>query len=101
MSAAPRIGSGWFRSGIGPAFNRKSVLETNGHFVENTYDVLYRPTEEDLTDPDQGPETIRYAYDVFGNRLTKTDSAGAGSYTYNPSSVDNRIRLWLYSLVRI
>ena len=48
-----------------------------------TYDDLYRLTEENVTDPVLGNETISYTYDSFGNRLKKTDSSGSVSYSYD------------------
>ena len=68
---------------LGPAGNRIRVVEDSGRAVNYTYDNLYRLTEEDITDPVLGDETISYTYDAFGNRLTKTDSTGVTNYTYD------------------
>ncbi|MFH2045808.1 MAG: RHS repeat-associated core domain-containing protein [Pseudomonadota bacterium] len=68
---------------LGPAGNRLSVVEQSGRTVNYTYDALYRLTQEAITDPALGNETIGYTYDAFGNRLTKTDSDGTISYTYD------------------
>ena len=61
---------------LGPAGNRLRVEEHTGRIIDYTYDSLYRLTEEDITDPGQGDETIGYTYDAVGNRLTKTDAGG-------------------------
>ncbi|MFH2046861.1 MAG: RHS repeat-associated core domain-containing protein [Pseudomonadota bacterium] len=68
---------------LGPAGNRLSVVEQSGRTVNYTYDALYRLTQEAITDPALGNETIGYTYDDFGNRLTKTDADGTISYTYD------------------
>jgi YD repeat-containing protein len=44
---------------------------------------VYRLIEENIMDPAIGEQTIAYAYDPAGNRLTKTDSAGTINYTYD------------------
>ncbi|MCD4811316.1 putative Ig domain-containing protein [bacterium] len=68
---------------LGPAGNRTRVEENSGRVVNYTYDNLYRLTEEQITDPVLGNETISYMHDGFGNRLAKTDSTGITNYTYN------------------
>jgi len=68
---------------LGPAGNRLSVVEQSGRTVNYTYDALYRLTQEAITDPALGNDIIGYTYDDFGNRLTKTDSDGTISYTYD------------------
>ncbi len=69
---------------LGPAGNRERVEELHsGRVVNYTYDDLYRLTEEKITDPVHGNETISYTYDSFGNRLSRTDSSGTVTYTYD------------------
>jgi RHS repeat-associated protein len=68
---------------LGPAGNRTRVVEHSGRQVDYAYDGLYRLTEEAISDPVNGDETIAYTYDAFGNRLTKTAAAGATTYTYD------------------
>ncbi len=46
-------------------------------------DDLCRLTEEDITNPVLGNETISYSYDNFGNRLSRTDSSGTVNYGYD------------------
>jgi RHS repeat-associated protein len=68
---------------LGPAGNRLSVAENGGRTVDYTYDALYRLVEEDITDALLGNETISYTYDPVANRLTKVDSGGTTTYTYD------------------
>ena len=68
---------------LGPAGNRTRVAENSGRSVDYTYDELYRLTEEAISDPVNGPETIGYTYDAFGNRLNKSDSSGVVAYAYD------------------
>ncbi|WP_124328361.1 RHS repeat domain-containing protein [Desulfonema ishimotonii] len=59
------------------------MTEHTGRVVTYDYDDLYRLTEEEITDPANGNETISYTYDDFGNRLTKTDASGTTGYHYD------------------
>jgi RHS repeat-associated protein len=68
---------------LGPAGNCTRVVEHTGRIVDYVYDNLYRLTQEQITDPVLGNETISYTYDAFGNRLTKTDSNGTITYAYD------------------
>ncbi len=69
---------------LGPAGNRQRVEEIHsGRAVNYTYDDLYRLTEEDITNPVLGNETISYTYDNFGNRLSKISSSGTVNYSYD------------------
>jgi RHS repeat-associated protein len=68
---------------LGPNGNRTRVTENIGRVVDYTYDALNRLTQEQITDSVLGNQTIAYTYDAFGNRLTKTDSTGTTTYTYN------------------
>lgn len=69
---------------LGVSGNRLQVVEDNGRTVNYSYDDVYRLTEETITnDPAGVNDTIIYTYDDFGNRLTKTDSAGTISYIYD------------------
>jgi RHS repeat-associated protein len=73
----------FFQYTLGPSGNRTRVLENTGRIVNYTYDDVYRLVEENITDLINGSETISYTYDAFGNRLTKTNSAGTTVYTYD------------------
>jgi YD repeat-containing protein len=73
----------FFTYALGPAGNRTRVLENAGRIVNYTYDDVYRLVEENITDLIHGSDTITYTYDAFGNRLTKTNSAGTVVYTYD------------------
>ncbi len=68
---------------LGPSGNRTKVEENTGRVVDYVYDNLYRLTQEAITDPINGNETISYTYDAFGNRLTKSDSSGTVTYAYD------------------
>jgi RHS repeat-associated protein len=68
---------------LGASGNRTRVLENTGRIVNYTYDDAYRLVMENINDLIHGSETIAYTYDVFGNRLTKTDSKGTVVYTYD------------------
>jgi RHS repeat-associated protein len=59
------------------------VVEASGRMVDYAYDDLYRLVEEAINDPVNGSETITYTYDDFGNRLSKTDTAGTTTYGYD------------------
>ena len=59
---------------LGPSGNRTRVEENTGRVVDYTYDNLCRLTQETITDPVLGNETITYTYDAFSNRITKADS---------------------------
>ena len=63
--------------------NITRVVENTGRQVDYTYDDLNRLIEERIQDPVLGDEVIRYTYDAVGNRLTKTDSRGTTTYTYD------------------
>jgi RHS repeat-associated protein len=60
---------------------RTAVTEADGSNVAYGYDDCYKLTSE--TRIGLYPYAISYTYDNVGNRLTKTDSAGITSYTYN------------------
>ena len=63
-----------------------AVAENTGRVVDYSYDALDRLTQEKITDAVFGNETIDYAYDAVGNRLTRDDSApgqGLTTYTYD------------------
>ncbi len=68
---------------LGPAGNRLSVVENSGRRVDYTYDALYRLVGENITDPTSGNQTISYTYDSVGNRLSRTDTSGTNTYTYD------------------
>ena len=68
---------------LGPAGNRLQLNQNDGRIVNYTYDALYRLVEEEIIDAVLGNEIIRYTYDAFGNRLTKTDGSGVTEYTYD------------------
>lgn len=69
---------------LGAAGNRQKVVEHTGRTVDYTYDNLYRLTEEKITcDPNGANDIISYTYDSFGNRSSKTDSAGQVTYIYD------------------
>jgi len=59
------------------------VEEHSGRRVDYTYDDLHRLTQEAITDPVHGNDTISYSYDAVGNRLSKTDSGGTFISTYD------------------
>jgi RHS repeat-associated protein len=63
--------------------NRVRVAENLGRSVAYVYDALSRLTEERITDPAAGNQTIRYTYDPAGNRLTRTDANGTDAYSYD------------------
>ncbi len=62
---------------------KSRVVELSGRTVDYTYDALNRLIQEEITDPVAGNETITYTYDAVGNRLSKTDSQGTTTYTYD------------------
>ena len=69
---------------LGPSGNRVRVQENTGRVVDYTYDVLYRLTQESITDPLLGNRIITYSYDPVGNRLLKNDTVeGPTNYTYD------------------
>ncbi len=68
---------------LGPAGNRFRVTEDTGRIIDYAYDSLYRLVQEEITDPVLGNKTIDYTYDTVGNRLTKSDSSGVVTYSYN------------------
>ncbi|MCP4109051.1 MAG: hypothetical protein GY749_26575, partial [Desulfobacteraceae bacterium] len=69
--------------GLGAVGNRTSVEDHTGRLVSYTYDNLFRLERETVTDPNLGNSEISYAYDTFGNRLSKTDSDGTTTYHYD------------------
>ncbi|MBD3242648.1 MAG: hypothetical protein GF331_18805, partial [Chitinivibrionales bacterium] len=60
---------------------RTAVVEADGSRVDYAYDELYRLTGETRTGTHA--YSLAYTYDDVGNRLTKVDSTGSTSYTYN------------------
>jgi len=68
---------------LAPTGHRTRVVELGGRTVDYSYDDLYRLIEEDITDAVRGNETVAYTLDAVGNRLTKTDSSGTVSYSYD------------------
>ncbi len=82
-NAAGDLISGYIYT-LGPAGNREQIEELHsGRVVKYAYDELHRLTAEEITDPVLGNETISYAHDAFGNRLTESGSGGTISYSYN------------------
>ncbi|MCP4107562.1 MAG: PKD domain-containing protein, partial [Desulfobacteraceae bacterium] len=69
--------------GLGAVGNRTGVEDHTGRLVSYTYDNLLRLEKETVTDPNRGNSEISYAYDTFGNRLSKTDSDGTTTYHYD------------------
>jgi len=78
-----------FRYTLDPTGNRTAVQEHDGRQVNYTYDVLYRLTQEAITDAGatNPTRTIGYVYDPVGNRLSRND-AGSGVITYNYDAND-------------
>ena len=53
------------------------MVENTGRKVEYTYDLLYRLTQEKITDAVNGNRTFGYTYDRVSNRLSKTNLIAA------------------------
>ena len=62
---------------------RALAMESGGRNDTYKYDNLDRLVSETITDPIHGNEQIDYTYDAVGNRLTRTDSNGTLTYTYD------------------
>ncbi|WP_204105006.1 MULTISPECIES: DUF6531 domain-containing protein, partial [Spirulina sp. CCY15215] len=62
---------------------KESLLQPDGMVVERTieydYDELYRLLEAAIL----GGETVEYAYDDVGNRISSTDAEGTREYVYD------------------
>jgi RHS repeat-associated protein len=69
-----------------PLNSRRIVTEHDGRTVTFQYDALHRLTEETIVDPIRGSQTVTYAYDAVGNRLSKTDSTGTTGYNYDANN---------------
>ncbi|MCP4111829.1 MAG: hypothetical protein GY749_40935, partial [Desulfobacteraceae bacterium] len=69
--------------GLGAAGNRTGVEDHTGRLVSYAYDNLFRLEKETVTDPNFGNSETSYAYDTFGNRLSKTDSGGTTTCHYD------------------
>ena len=65
------------------AGNRIRTEEHTGRTIDFTYDTRSRLIREAIHDSTIGDETIEYTYDAVGNRLTKTDTSGTVTYTYD------------------
>ena len=64
--------------------NRVVLEENTGRRVEYTYDDLEQLTQETVTDPENGDETIDYVYNEVGNRVSRTSTTeGTTTYTYD------------------
>jgi RHS repeat-associated protein len=73
-----------YRYTLAATGRRDAVVEDTGRKVDYKYDLLDRLIDEVITDSTAGNRTIHYAYDPFGNRLSRTDSAeGQTTYTYD------------------
>ena len=68
---------------LGPAGNVLGASEANGRTVDYAYDAALRLTGEQIADPVLGTETLTYAYDAVGNRLSATDASGTTAYAYD------------------
>jgi len=66
---------------LGPAGNRKKIVEHNGDVCEYEYDKLYRLTRESRTG--DNAYWIEYTYDAFGNRLEMNAGGVTTTYTYD------------------
>ena len=76
---------------LGPAGNRLSVTEQSGRTASYMYDSIYRLTGETVNgDPRTASNgSVSYAYDVVGNRLSRTSSiAGLPAQTLTYDSND-------------
>ena len=56
-----------------------------GRAVDYSYDIVYRLTGEDATDPVLGNSSTSYTYVAVGNRLAKTSDGNTVSYSYDAS----------------
>ena len=66
---------------LGPAGNRKKIVEHNGDVCEYEYDKLYRLTRESRTG--DNAYWIEYTYDAFGNRTEMNTGGMTTTYTYD------------------
>ncbi|BBD70417.1 YD repeat protein [Nostoc commune NIES-4072] len=57
--------------------NHTKVVEHNERTVDYTYDVLYRLTQEKITDAVNGNRIYDYTYDKVGNRNTKSETVNS------------------------
>ena len=70
------------REGIGEP---SLITSEDGSTVEIAYDDALRILGETFLDSDAVPvESVRYTYDLAGNRLTRADADGTATYTYAP-----------------
>jgi YD repeat-containing protein len=65
------------------AGNRRSVTQANDVTTHYTYDDLYRLTNEQITDAQNGNYSASYQYDLVGNRTYSTIDGVQTAYSYD------------------
>ena len=70
---------------LGPTGIRTSLTESSGRVVGNTYDDLYRLTDEVDTNGG-GAVTTTYTYDDVGNRLSMDRDGTVTTYSYDDNN---------------
>jgi RHS repeat-associated protein len=70
----------------GPRGNRTRTTDNNGRQSDYAYDALLQVISEQHSGAGLPTDSVTYAYDATGNRLSRVDAAGAIAYTYDANS---------------